>query len=210
LQIWLLWDRVHPFEAHVPLGAGNQIGHLAVDVVQSGKADVRPVHHIKAPGLIWDDVQYVDIVKAGIRDEQKVRHGCLHVIEGVHLYAPPGPAELRPPKNTQAKVYGGGVKGVHAAFQVNLEIVPVTAFPGLAHQCVGELLEDPVAPLFVGHPEIPSPNGDAETQMVVFWTVRLKAQHQVAHAVPCGKLAEHHAEHLVPTGKTLDVPVPLP
>jgi len=45
--------------------------------------------------------------------------------------------------------------------------------------------------------------------MVVFGTVRLKAQHQVAHTVPRGQLAEDRAEHLVPTGKAPDVFVSL-
>ncbi len=41
--------------------------------------------------------------------------------------------------------------------------------------------------------------------MVVFGTVCLKAQHQVAHTVPRVQLAEDHAEHLVLTGKAPDI-----
>lgn len=120
---------------------------------------------------------------------------------------PLGLSELRPPEYTEAKVYGGRVKGVHVALDIDLEIVTVTAFPGLAYQNVGELLEDPAVPFRIGLAEVAPGHGGPEAQMVELGAVRLEAQHQVPHAVPCGQLAEDHAQHLVPTGKAPDVPV---
>lgn len=66
----------------------------------------------------------------------------------MELYPSLGLSELRPPENAKAKIYRSRIKGVYIAFQVDLEIVTITAFPGLVDKDKGELLEDPKASFF--------------------------------------------------------------
>tara|TARA_R110002049_G_scaffold2821_2_gene22807 strand:- start:1158 stop:1631 length:474 start_codon:yes stop_codon:yes gene_type:complete len=127
----------------------------------------------------------------------------------MELYTSLGLSELRPPENAKTKIYRSRIKGVYIAFQVNLEIVAITAFPGLVDKDIGELLEDLKASFFVGGPQVAPRNGGPEPQMIILGTMGLQTEHKVAHTFPCGQLAEDHAEHLVPTGKAPDVTVSL-
>jgi len=66
------------------------------------------------------------------------------------LYPALGLSELCPPKHVQAQVYGGGVQGIHIAFNLNLKIVPIIALSSLFNQDDGKLLKDFAAAFFVG------------------------------------------------------------
>tara|TARA_R110002020_G_C16315599_1_gene774241 strand:- start:3192 stop:4070 length:879 start_codon:yes stop_codon:yes gene_type:complete len=175
---------VHPFEAQVLLGPCNEKGLLQVDGVQSRKVDICLVHHVKASGLERYDVENVDIVQAGIGYMDEARDRGHHIVKDVELYPSLGLSELRPPEHAQAKVYGCRIQRVHVALDVDLEIVPVIAFPGLPDKDIRELLEDPVAPFFVGLAKVAPRNRGPEPQVVILGAVRLKAQHQVPHTVP--------------------------
>ncbi len=200
---------VHSLEAHVRLGTCDEKRLLHVDGIKTGEVDVRLVHHVKTAGLVGQDIQYVHIVKARSGNMDEARYRRPYVVKRMELDTSLGLPELRPPEYAQAKVYGAGVKGVNVALEIDLEIVTVTTFPCLAYQYVGELLENLMAPFLVSGSQVTPRNGGPEAKVVVFGTVRLKAQHKVAHTVPRGKLAEDHAKHLVPTGKALDISIAL-
>ena len=140
---------VHPFEAHVRLGAGDEKGLLQMDGVEPGEVDVRLIHHVKAAGLVGQQVEHVDIVEAGLGDMEEARHGRFYVVVRMELYASLGLLELGPPKHAQAKVYGAEIKGVHVALDIDFEIVAITAPFRLTYQYAGELLEDLMAPFLV-------------------------------------------------------------
>jgi len=126
--------------------------------------------------------------------------------QGVNLDSSLCLSEERPLEQAQAKVYGGGVKGIELPMQNELPVQPFAL--SKTDHIVGELLEYPVIPVGVGVGNIAEPDvSAAKTEMVTLVLDGINDADDFSEAVATGKLPEHHYKKLVPTRKRLYVPV---
>ena len=115
-------------------------------------------------------------------------------------------SEERPLEQTQAEVYGSGVKSIELSMQNELPVQPLAL--SKTDHIVGEVLEYPVIPVSIGVGNIAELDvSAAKTEMVTLILDGINDADDFSEAVATGKMPKHHYKKLVPTRKRLYVSV---
>ena len=123
--------------------------------------------------------------------------GIAQVDLGVHLDAGLGLPEVRPRKERERQVDGGGVERVDRVVEIEPQILAGIEWPGLVHQAFGEILPDPPVPAFVGVGQRRSGKRIGEAKMIERCGPGIEAGDDVAQAVPRSHLGKDHADELL-------------
>src|SRR5664279_1426589 len=100
--------RVAPLQQHVRLGAHNKEGRTEGKDEEPLKVDVGPVHHVEGPSLRHNLVEDVHIMHGPAGDADKRGYVAVQIQQGMHLDGGLALAKLRPWKQRQAQINGGG------------------------------------------------------------------------------------------------------
>ena len=184
----------------------DEVGVDNVDSVQSGKVIVTFVKDVERIRLIRNVIHRIHIMDFSLRDMNIGWNLSYHIKQGVNLDSSLGLSEERPLEQTQAEVYGSGVKSIELSMQNELPVQPLAL--SKTDHIVGELLEYPVIPVRIGVGNIAELDvSAAKTEMVTLVLDGINDADDFSEAVATGKLPKHHYKKLVPTRKSLYVPV---
>src|SRR5271157_1746866 len=101
--------RVAPLQQYVRLGAHDKEGRAERKDEEPLKVDVGPVHYVEGSGLGQDLVEEVHIMHGPAGDADKRGNVAVQIQQGMHLDGGLAWAKLRPRKQRQAQINGGGV-----------------------------------------------------------------------------------------------------
>jgi hypothetical protein len=117
--------------------------------------------------------------------------------------------KLRPGKQRQTQVDGGGVEGVDGLGQFHSERFVAIEVARYADEYLGEVaIDSPVASL-VGIGERGARNSTSETHVIELRLLSAQTGLDIAETGASGELSKNQTEELIPTRETLDVTVAL-
>ena len=182
----------------------DKVGVDDVDSIQPGKVIIAFVKDVERIRLIRYAIHCIHIMDFCLRDMNVGRNLGNDIEQGVHLDSSLLFPEERPLEQAQAKVYGGGVKGIELPVQYELPVQPL-ALRKTDH-VVGELLEYPVIPVGVGVGNIAELDvSAAKSEMVTLILDGVNDTDGFSKAVAAGELSEHHHKKLVPACECLHI-----
>ena len=182
----------------------DEVGVDNVDSVQSGKVIIAFVKDVERIRLIRNVIHRIHIVDFSLRDMNVGRNLGHNIKQCVDFDASLRFSEECPLEQTQAEIYGGGVKRIELSMQDELPVQPL-ALCKIDH-IVGELLEYPVIPIGVGVSHIAELDvSAAKSEMVTLILNGVDDADHLSEAVTAGKLAVHHHKKLIPACERLHI-----
>jgi hypothetical protein len=131
----------------------------------------------------------------------EARDVAAQIEQRVHLHRRLGGAKVRPWKQRQAQVDGGGVQSIDRVAQLQAQAFVGVKLSRLGNQPVGELrVNAPIARL-VGIGQRRSPDGLAKAQVVEFRGLSRQTDFDIAQALSVGQLRERHRSVLLSTAQ---------
>lgn len=199
--------RVEPPCIHVRLRPCDEEGAGQMQHIESGEIDIAAIHDVDGTWLGKQQVESVHIVQLAVGYGDKAWDIATQIEQGVHLDRGLGGAEMRPRKDRQAKVDGGGIQSVDAVRQVHADVVVGIELSRLRDQALSQLRVDaPVAHLVrVGQRR--APDRIAKAHVVELRGLRREARLNVAQALAIGQLGERHGAILLGAGQRAHPPV---
>ena len=117
---------LHHNEFHIAFGTGHKKGSGGMQLMQSGKVDIRLVHNVIGANLdvalLCEDVEDFDIVHFAVADVNKTRYRSTQIHQGVKFDGCFCRAKRRPRKQTQAQIDRGRVQRVNGCAHQRFEL----------------------------------------------------------------------------------------
>ena len=107
----------------IVFGFGYKEGGRLMNGIEPCEVQVTAVHYVKGTRFYQEQVQDVDVVYPAFGDMDEFRYTAVQIQKSVEFYGSLGFAELRPRKEFQAQLYGGGIENIGRFFQLHAEIV---------------------------------------------------------------------------------------
>ncbi len=166
---------------------------MLVDFSEFLEGIVTTIEYVVRACLIGYHLHCLGIVDRSSSDVVESWHLCLYVVKDMSLNTTFLLAELRPPEHRQTERYGGGIKGIHLATE--LENVCHTLLSCLLHHEEGELLKDAVVTILICRGKRCLGYGlAAQAKMKAFPPMCFKPDYQVSQALAITELAEHQCK----------------
>lgn len=188
---------VHDFVVEMRLLSDDEVGVDDVDSVQSGKVIIAFVKDVECIRLIRNVIHRIHIMDFCFRDMNIGRYLSHNVEKCVNLDSSLCFSKECPLEQTQAEVYGGGVKRIELSMQDKLPVQPL-ALSKIDH-VVGELFKYPVVPVGIRVGNIAELDVSAAKSEMI--TLILDGINTVA----AGKLSVHHHKKLIPACEGLHI-----
>ena len=137
------------------------------------------------------------------------RNAAAHIQQGMQLDGALAATELRPGKQRQTQIDGGGVESIDGLAQLHSESRMAVEGAGPGDQDLGEVaIDSPVAHL-VGIGERGARYSTAETHVIELGLLSAQTGLDIAETGAFGELSKNQTEELIPAREILDVPVAL-
>jgi len=172
-------------------GAGNA---AAVDDHDGSR---RPMNH----------VEDLDVVHLAGGDKDENGNGAPQIDNRVRLDSGLGRAEVRPRKQTQTQVDGGGIHGIEGFLDAQSNIFALIEFDGGCNQSMTERFEQSPIAAFVGVGQRGAGDLAANPNVVELGALRIETRHQIAQTFPTGQLGICDAEKMCPCREVTDAMV---
>jgi len=121
----------------------------------------------------------------------------------MHLDGGLGATKVRPRKDAQAEVDGGGIERVSCLIQFHREAVVGAELAGGLDETHGEIREDAAVAGFVGIGHCAARNAASDAKMIELGLMSAQTGFDVAQAFAVSQLCECHAEELIEMRKRL-------
>ena len=125
------------------------------------------------------------------------------VQQRMHLDGGLGATKVRPRKDAQAEVDGGGIERVSCLIQFHREAVVGAELAGGLDETHGEIREDAAVAGFVGIGHCAARNAASDAKMIELGLMSAQTGFDVAQAFAVSQLCECHAEELIEMRKRL-------
>ena len=182
----------------------DEVGVDDVDSVQSGKVIIAFVKDVECIRLIRNVIHRIHIMDFCFRDMNIGRYLSHNVEKCVILDSSLCFSEECPLEQTQAEVYGGGVKRIELSMQDKLPVQPL-ALSKIDH-VVGKLFKYPVVPVGIGIGNIAELDvSAAKSEMITLILDGINDTDYFPEAVAAGKLSVHHHKKLIPACEGLHI-----
>src|SRR5260370_37090392 len=110
-----------------------------MEYIKEREVDVAAIHDIDGARFGEQQIEGVNVVQLAVRDVDEARDVAAQIEQGVHLHRRLGGAKMRPWKQRQAQVDGGGVQSVDCIGQLQSEAFVGIKLPRLGNQPLCEL-----------------------------------------------------------------------
>src|SRR5450830_1382620 len=185
----------------VRLGAGDEEGASLMQYIKACEVDVAAIHDVDGARFGEQQIEGVNVVQLAVRDVNEARNVAAQIEQRVHLHGRLGGAKVRPWKQRQAQIDGGGVQSIDRVAQLQAQTFVGIKLPRLGNQPVGELrVNAPVARL-VGIGQRRSPDRLAKAHVVELRGLSRQADLDIAQALSVGQLRERHRSVLLGTAQ---------
>ena len=199
-QVFTLNDLI----VEMRLLSDDKVGVDNVDSVQSGKVIITFVKDVERIRLIRNVIHRIHVMDFSFRDMNVGRYLSHNIEKRVNLDSSLCFSEECPLEQTQAEVYGGGVKRIELSMQDELPVQSL-ALSKINH-VVGELFKYPVVPVGIGVGNIAELDvSAAKSEMVTLILDGINDADYFPEAVTAGKLSVHHHKKLIPACEGLHI-----
>ena len=114
--------RIATLEFEIAFGAGDEERLGLMQVVESLEVEIAAIHDVIGAGYRNQMVQDVDIVQFSVGNQDEFGNVALEIQQRMQFDRPFGSAKLRPGKQRQTEVDGGGVQGVNRGVEIEPEV----------------------------------------------------------------------------------------
>jgi len=196
--------RVMPGELKIRLGTSDKERSGSGDQCQSNEVHIAAIHQIERSRLEKQGVEPANVVLARSSNADASRDRPPQIDLSVHLDARLGLSKVRPRKESESQIDGGGIQRIDRVVQIQPEIFAYIEWPCFAHQALGQILPDAPVSNFVGVCESRFGNRFGEAKVIECFGAGVEASGDVAQTIPRGHLGKDHAGKLLSESKMAD------
>src|ERR1035437_3325485 len=190
--------RVSALDQDIGLGAHNEEGRAKREDVKTLEIHVAAIHDVEGSSLRRNLVEDVDVMHFAVGNADKRGDIAMQVQQCVHLHRAFVAAKLRPGKQRQAKIDGGGIQCVQAVVKIHADGIGGVEGPCDADQDLREVGKDAPVTRLVGVGQSGARHLALEAHVVQLRTHCTEACFYVPQALPISELSEGHGQILVP------------
>src|SRR5208282_3302815 len=169
-------------ELQILFGTGNEEGTSLGEDIEAGEVHITAIHQVEGSDFEEQLIQQVDVVDLSAGHIDIGRNAAAYIQQGMQLDGALAATKLRPGKQRQTQIDGGGVESIDGLGPLHSErgVAVEVASPG--DQDLGEVAIDaPVADL-VGIGESGARNSTSETHVIELRLLSAQTGFDVAEA----------------------------
>ena len=184
-----------------------------MQLMQSGKVDIRLVHHVIGANLdvalLCEEIQDFDIVHLAVADVNKTRDRSTQIHQGVKFDGCFCCAKRRPRKQAQAQINGGRIQCVngcaHQRFEIGARCVVGVKWASHADQMMRQIGKDFPWPNAVRVGQgVARDRLAAKTQVIEMLALHTQIDLDVAQRFAGGQLSKRQGQELIETREVFD------
>jgi len=200
-------------ELHIAFGAGHKEGSCGMQLMQSGKVDIRLVHHVIGANLdvalLYEDVEDFDIVHLAVADVNKTWDRSTQIHQGVKFDGGFCRAKRRPRKQTQTQIDGGRIQcvngGAHQRFELGARCIVGVKWASHADQMMCQIGKDFPWPNAVRVGQgVARDRLAAKTQVIEMLALHTQIDLDIAQRFAGGQLSKRQRQELIETREIFD------
>ena len=192
-------SRVDSAGIEVAFGAGHEKSGCLMQLVESDKIQITPVHHVKRACFDGQNIQDIDFVQLAIADVNKGGDSPSQIQEGMQFDSPLGGSKLRPRKQVQTQIDGCGIQSVNRVLQIVNKVVLTVELASPANQYCSQVgPNSPIAPL-VGVGQSRALDGIAKAHAVELALIGQETNFDISQRLAPRELSKGHRPKLLGT-----------
>ena len=204
------WVRVASSILGVGFSADDEETPRHVQGEESLEVHVATVHDVESSRLGQQNIEDVDIVQLAVGDMDEGGDVASQIQQGMELDGRLGGAKVRPRKDRQAQVDGGGVESVDRIVEIKSQFLVGMEGTGDTDQGLGEIGVDAPVAVFVGFGQsIASHALGTQTHVIQLALMCTQTDFDPAQTLAVGQLGEGHDQVLVEAAKPLHITLAL-
>lgn len=196
-------------EVQVVFGADDEKGLGQSEAMEAGKIDKAAIHDVISARFQGQIVDGIDFVHGSFRNIDKTGNIAAQVQERVQLDGAFGVSELRPGKEAEAEVDGGGIEDINRRLEPTGHRLAGVQTPGAGDEHQGKIRPDAPGAIFVGVGQRGTGNAAANAQVVELPLPGAQAGFDVAQRFAISELGKEHHQELIPAGEGPHPPIAL-